>query len=171
MRRYIKSSYGYSCDWGALTDAMWDDAVREKDVKQTLKKALDSNHIKYSSLYVGDFAWTVDGLSFEDYDSLVDIGQYITDEVETEFGVNYGEYEYTIDWTDAVTDALMDNVISEYMVARALRKFFNKESIGCDSISIGEFAWSVTGLSLEDYEKLQAFEYEICEYVERELGI
>lgn len=171
MRRYIKSSYEYSCDWGALTDSLLDYNVGESDVEQALRNALDSNHIKYNSISFGEYAWSVDGLSFEDYVRLMDIGCNITDRVETELGIDSGEYEYSIDWTEAVTDALMDNVVSEYAVARALRKFLNKEGIGCDSISIGEFAWSVTGLSLEDYEKLQAFEYDICEYVERELGI
>lgn len=170
MKRYVKG-FGYGCDWGALKDALWDDAVRVIDVRQPLEKALDSNHIKYNSLHVGDFGWVVDGLSFEDYDKLLDIGQHITEGVETEFGVNYGEYEYAIDWTDTITDALMDDIVSEYAVTHVLRKFFNKEDIGFNSISIGEFAGSVTGLSLEDYEKLQTFESEICEYVERELGL
>lgn len=172
MRRYIKSSYDYSCDWGDLTDAILDYSVDENEVKSVLEKQLKANGIKYKSVSLGEYAWSVDGLSFRDWDTLMDIGRNISNSVESEFGIDFG-YEYSQDWSDTITEAILDYTVSEDDVKRALMNVLSRLRINytSDCVSLGEYAWSVCGLSEDDYEKLQATGWGISVGVEKELRL
>ena len=107
-----------------------------------------------------------------DWSILDDIGHEITNDVEKEFGIDLG-YEYGLDWTTAVTEAILNYTVSEDDVARALMNVLSRLHIDytSDCVSLGEIGWSVCHLSKSDYEKLQAAGYKICIGVEKELRL
>lgn len=80
-------------------------------------------------------------------------------------------YMYDGDFTDAVIEAMFDDRVSQYDVETAVAQALSWEGIDYEYLSVGEYGWSVEGLSLDDYEKLQDYGVSISESIEDDLEI
>lgn len=81
--------YVYDGDFPeSLIEAMFDDKVSEYDVESSVADALSWENISYDYLTVGEYGWSVEGLDFDDYEKLQDMGSSIGESVADDLEID-----------------------------------------------------------------------------------
>ena len=81
------------------------------------------------------------------------------------------DYVYDGDFPESLIEAMFDDKVSERDVESSVENALSWENIGYEYLTVGEYGWSVEGLNLDDYEKLQDMGSSIGESVADDLEI
>lgn len=81
------------------------------------------------------------------------------------------DYMYEGEFPEMLIEAMFDDKVSRSEVESSLEEMLSWENISYDYVTVGEYGWSVEGLNLDDYDKLQDIGSSIGESVEDDLEI
>lgn len=81
------------------------------------------------------------------------------------------DYMYEGEFPEMLIEAMFDDKVSRSEVESSLEEMLSWERISYDYVTVGEYGWSVEGLNLDDYDKLQDMGSSIGESVEDDLEI
>lgn len=81
------------------------------------------------------------------------------------------DYMYEGEFPEMLIEAMFDDKVSRSEVESSLEEMLSWENISYDYVTVGEYGWSVEGLNLDDYDKLQDMGSSIGESVEDDLEI
>lgn len=139
-------------------DYIAEDQLKDEDYTQEINSISDKICEYLTSDGIGLF-WTPNtrdylDTSTEDYDSW-----------------EPSDYMYEGEFPEMLIEAMFDDKVSKYDVESSVADALSWENISYDYLTVGEYGWSVEGLNLDDYDKLQDMGNSIGESVEDDLEI
>jgi hypothetical protein len=81
------------------------------------------------------------------------------------------DYTYDGNFPDALIEAMFDGKVSEAQVEISVQDALSWEDIQYEYLTVGEYGWSVEGITLDTYERLKDMGDNIGSYVEDDLEV